>query len=159
MVSDIKALDAMSRIVQKWRKEGGSISTAELAELAGDDYTVHSDTNSKHRPLALKHKFGRVIETGGHLWVAVGVNGDRWVMDDTDGQVIVEVYNRLKAEMDAKREKRERSKGKKRIKWTAETVLEEARKYESSKQFRIQSGSAYQKALKLGIIDQLVFAE
>ena len=108
MVNDSKALDAMYEIVKRFHAEGGTVSTKELAAMAGDDYTIHSDKRDKQgRKAKIKHIFGRVVETGGHLWVAVGVH-DRWIMDDTYGRIIVERYDFLKEEMRKKSEKRKR---------------------------------------------------
>lgn len=159
MTNNTKALDAMYAIIHRMNDETVTMTTDELREIVGDDYTIHTDRVDKQwRKPSFKHKFGKVIETGGHFWVAASL-GDTWVLDDTYGPVIVAVYDELKADMAEKRENRERGNGKKRMKWTVETVLEEASKYESRKQFRTQCGSAYQKAIKLGIKDQLVFAE
>ena len=106
MVNDIEALDAMYEIMQRWAAEGNSISTEELAEIAGSDYTIHNDKVGKCHSynVPIKHKFGRVVETGGHFWVAVG-HYDRWLMDDTYGPVIVERYNVLKAENEERNRK------------------------------------------------------
>lgn len=103
MVNDREALDAMYEIMQRWASEGNSISTEELAEIAGDDYTIHNSKTDKclRKKPRITHKFGRVVETGGHLWVAVGLN-DRWLMDDTHGRTIVERYDAMKAATDEK---------------------------------------------------------
>lgn len=96
MINDSEALDAMHETIKRWNVEGGSISTEELIALAGDDYTVHNDKRDKlNRRGKLTHKFGRVVETGGHFWVAVGLH-DRWLMDDTNGRIIAERYKILK---------------------------------------------------------------
>ena len=98
MVNDREALDAMYEIVQRWRTEGGAVTTKDLAAMAGDDYTIHTDKRDKQgRKAKIKHIFGRVVETGGHLWVAVGVH-DGWIMDDTYGRIIVERYDAIKSE-------------------------------------------------------------
>lgn len=98
MVNDREALDAMYEIIQRWRTEGGAVTTKDLAAMAGEDYTIHSDKLDKQgRKAKIKHIFGRVVEACGHLWVALGVQ-DRWILDDTYGRVIVERYDAIKSE-------------------------------------------------------------
>lgn len=106
MINDSEALDAMHEIIKRWNADGGSISTEELAAMAGKKYTVHNGNPVKFsRKCKISHKFGRVVETGGHFWVAVGLH-DRWLMDDTYGPVIVERYNALKDELRIRNNKR-----------------------------------------------------
>lgn len=106
MVNDSEALDAMNRIMQRWAAEGNSVSTEELRETAGSDYIIHNDkvAKCKRKDVKINHKFGRVVETGGHFWVGVGLNG-RWLQDDIDGPVIVERYNAIKDELRIRNEK------------------------------------------------------
>ena len=160
MVADRIALDAMSGIVQRWQKEGGSLSTDELSALAGNNYIIHSGTicrNGRKRA-GITHRFGRVVETGGHFYVAVGVNGDRWIQADEEGSVIVERYNVIKAENDQKsdeRKNRKPSDRKPRGYWTKERILELARQYPSRREFRINEKIAYVAACQQKIVHLL----
>lgn len=161
MVNDRQALDEMSNLVGRWSREGGSISTSELQKLAGNDYTVYNGTICRNgrKSAGIKHKFGRVVETGGHFYVAVGVGvSDDWMRADEEGPVIAERYKVIKAENDRKsykRKNRKPSSRKPRGYWTKERVLELASQYPNRSEFRKNENSAYQSACLLKIMHLL----
>lgn len=159
MVADRLALDAMSMVVQRWKKEGGTVYTDELQNLAGDNYTIHSGSVTNHRSSEkIKHRFGAVLETNGHYYVAVGAVGERWVMADEEGRIIVERYAALREENDRKaeaRNTRKPSNRKPRGYWTKERVLEVASQYASRSEFRIHEKSAYLAASKFNMLHLL----
>lgn len=160
MVADRLALDAMSMTVQRWKKEGGTVYTDELQKLAGDNYTIHSGSVTNHRSSEkIKHRFGAVLETNGHFYVAVGAVGERWVMADDEGKTIVERYAALREENDRKAEDRKSRKPstnrKPRGYWTKERVLEVASHYKSRSEFRINEKSAYLAASKFNMLHLL----
>lgn len=106
MVSDSIALDMMFRVVQRLNRDGGSISTEELQKLAGNDWTAYNGTISKRKAATkITHRFGRVVETNGMWYVAVGVVGERWMRADEEGPVMAERYKLIKAENDARNAK------------------------------------------------------
>ena len=112
MVNDRIALDMTAKVVQRWKTEGGSITTQQLQELAGNDYIIHSGTICRNgrKSAGITHKFGRVVETGGHFYVAVGVNGDLWMQADDEGKVIAERYKAIKYDNDQKSDERRNRK-------------------------------------------------
>ena len=161
MVADRIALDAMSGIVQRWQREGGNLSTDELQELAGNDYIIHSGTICRNgrKSAGITHKFGRVVESGGHFYVAVGVGvADDWVQADEEGKTIVERYTVLREENDQKsndRKTRKPSDRKPRGYWTKERILELASQYPDRRSFRINEKIAYTAACQQKIIHLL----
>lgn len=161
MVADRIALDMTAKVVQRWMEEGGSISTGELQKLAGDNYTIYNGTICRNgrKSAGIKHKFGRVVETCGHFYVAVGVGvSDGWMQADDEGKVIAERYKAIKADNDQKsneRKNRKPSNRKPRGYWTKERILELASQYASRSEFRKNETSAYQSACQLKIIHLL----
>ena len=161
MINDRTALDMTANVVQRWKTEGGSITTQELQKLAGNDYTIHNGTICRNgrKSSAITHKFGRVIETGGHFYVAVGVGvSDDWMQADEEGRTIVERYAALREENDKKSEARKNKKPscrKPRGYWTKERILELASQYTSRSEFRKNETSAYQSACLLKIMHLL----
>lgn len=162
MIADRQALDATSKVVDRWSREGGSISTEELKELAGSNYTIHNGNICRNgrKSSGITHKFGRVVETGGgHFYVAVGVGvSDDWMQADEEGRTIVERYAALREENDRKsseRKNRKPSGRKPRGYWTKERILELASQYTSRSEFRKNETSAYQSACLLKIMHLL----
>lgn len=161
MVADRIALDMTAKVVQRWMEEGGSISTEELQKLAGNDYTIYNGTICRNgrKNAGIKHKFGRVVETGGHFYVAVGVGvADDWMQADDEGPVMVDRYKAIKAENDQKSNERKNRKPSNRKPsgyWTKERIIELASQYASRREFRINEKIAYTAACQLKIIHLL----
>lgn len=161
MINDRIALDMTAKAVQRWKTEGGSITTQQLQELAGNDYIIHSGTICRNgrKSAGITHKFGRVVETGGHFYVAVGVGmADDWMLADEEGKVIAERYKAIKADNDQKsneRKTRKPSDRKPRGYWTKERILELASQYPDRRSFRVNEKIAYTAACQQKIIHLL----
>ena len=161
MIADTIALDAMERVIRRWQTEGGTISTGELQELAGSDYTIHNGNICRNgrKSSGITHKFGRVVEAGGHFYVAIGAGvSDDWMQADEEGRTIVERYAALREENDQKsneRRNRKPSGRKPRGYWTKERILELASQYPNRSEFRKNENSAYQSACLLKIMHLL----